>query len=52
MSQQELAIKSKLHHNYISDLERGTRNVSLKAIYALAKTLNLSLEEVFKNMEE
>lgn len=39
MSQEELAFKSSLHRTYISDVERGYRNISLKNIEKIAKAL-------------
>lgn len=48
MSQEELALKSGLHRNYICDLERGARNVSLKAIEQLALGLGVSISTLFE----
>ena len=49
ISQDELAYRSGLHRNYISDVERGTRDISLKAIYKIARGLNVSVEALFIN---
>lgn len=46
MSQEELAFESGLHRTYISDIERGTRNVSIRNIEKIAKALNVSLKEI------
>ncbi|AHB35915.1 helix-turn-helix domain-containing protein [Spiroplasma apis] len=48
MTQEELGFKSKLHRNYISDTERGKRNVSLKAIEKIAEGLGVNAIELFK----
>jgi len=47
LSQERLARKSGLHRTYISDIERGARNVSLKNIEKIAKALNISIIELF-----
>ena len=41
ISQEELGFRCHLSKNYISDVERGTRNVSLKAIDQFAKGLGI-----------
>lgn len=46
MSQEDLAFESELHRTYISDIERGARNVSIKNIEKIAKALNVSLKEL------
>ena len=43
-SQEELAHRSKLHRTYISSLERGRRNVSLKALEQLASAFSVPLK--------
>ena len=46
MSQENLAFESNLHRTYISDIERGLRNVSIKNIEKIAKALGVSLKEL------
>ena len=47
ISQEELADRAALHRTYISDVELGLRNVSLKSIAKLARALNLSVPSLF-----
>lgn len=44
MSQEELAFESGMKRSYVSDLERGTRNPSVKAVARLAKALKIEPE--------
>ena len=46
LSQEELAFETTLHRTYISDIERGSRNVSIKNIEKIAKALKVSLKEL------
>lgn len=43
VSQEELAERAGLHRTYISDVERGARNVSLESIEKLAYALEISV---------
>lgn len=47
ISQEELADRSGLHRTYISDVERGVRNLSLESIEKLARALDLSVSGLF-----
>lgn len=47
LSQERLGARSGLHRTYVSSVERGQRNVSLDAIYALAKGLAVPAGELF-----
>jgi len=47
-SQEELAGKSLLHRTYISDIERGERNVSIENVERIAKALNIDPSELLK----
>lgn len=47
LSQEELADRSKLHRNYISDVERGRRNLSLDALLKLSGGLGIQLRDLF-----
>jgi len=47
LSQEDLAFKSTIHRTYISEVERGRRNISIVNIAKIAKALNLSIKEFF-----
>ena len=47
-SQENLAFESDIHRTYLSSIERGERNPSLKNIEAIANALGLTLSELFK----
>ncbi|MGH8444402.1 MAG: helix-turn-helix domain-containing protein [Solimonas sp.] len=42
MTQEELAESSGLHQTYVSDVERGKRNVTLDVVARLAEALRVS----------
>ncbi len=46
VSQEELAFKAGLHRTYISDIERGTRNISLVNIEKISKALGVPMEKL------
>jgi transcriptional regulator with XRE-family HTH domain len=51
ISQEEFAEQAGLHRTYVSDLERGKRNVSLENVEKLAKALLLSISDLMKRVE-
>jgi CheY-like chemotaxis protein len=51
ISQEELAERAELHRTYVSDVERGTRNLSLESIERLARALEVSVSALFSNPE-
>ena len=48
ISQEELAFRCGLSKNYISDVERGTRNISLKSIEKIADGWAIRIKELFE----
>ena len=50
-SQEKLAEVVDLHRTYISGIERGTRNVSLRNIEKIAFALGLSVVELLSEYE-
>lgn len=48
ISQEELASRAGLHRTYISDIERGARNPSLKTLCRLAEALELTTSDLIK----
>ena len=51
ISQEKLADLCTLHRTYISDVELGKRNVSLENISKIAFALNISITELFEEVE-
>lgn len=41
MTQEQLALETEMERSYVSDLERGTRNPSVRAVGRLAKALDV-----------
>jgi len=50
-SQEELAYKTGLHRTYISDIERGNRNVSLENLKKIANAFGISLDVLLKGIK-
>lgn len=50
ISQEELAERAGLHRTYISDVERGARNVSLESIEKLARALQISVSALLSRV--
>lgn len=48
LSQEELGFRSGLHRTYISDIERGERNVSVVNVQKIAEVLGVSVSELFE----
>ena len=48
ISQEELAFRCGLSKNYISDVERGTRNISLRSIEKIADGFAINIKELFE----
>ena len=51
ISQEELAERAGLHRTYISDIERGCRNISVWNLQKIAGSLGVNLTEVFRSLE-
>jgi len=52
ISQEELAGRAGLHRTYISDIERGARNISIESIEKLAGALDSSISTLFIGARE
>lgn len=51
LTQEQLAQKSGLHRTYISDVERGGRNLGLLSLTAIARGLHLSVSHLTRGIE-
>jgi transcriptional regulator with XRE-family HTH domain len=47
LSQEELGGRAGLHRTYVTDIERGARNLSLKSIERLANALQAPIADLF-----
>ncbi|MCL5431904.1 MAG: helix-turn-helix domain-containing protein [Patescibacteria group bacterium] len=47
LSQEKLAELARLDYSYLNMIEAGKKNPSLKRIHKLARTLKVSLQELF-----
>jgi transcriptional regulator with XRE-family HTH domain len=51
LTQESLAEKAELDRTYISDVERGARNVSILSIARIAKALGMSISELSREID-
>jgi CheY-like chemotaxis protein len=47
ISQEELAERAELHRTYVSDVERGARNLSLESMTRIARALRIPVADLF-----
>jgi transcriptional regulator with XRE-family HTH domain len=51
LSQEELASRASVHRTYLSDIERGTRNITLGMLAQVANALNMTLASLARLAE-
>ncbi len=51
LSQEKFALKINMDRTYYSSVESGKRNISILNIEKIANGLNISLSELFKNIQ-
>ena len=52
MTQEQLGLDTEMERSYVSDLERGTRNPSVRAVERLAKALGVETHLLLMPLEE
>jgi len=52
LSQEDFADLCGLHRTYVGSIERGEKSVTIETGNKLARALNLSLQQLFQEMEE
>ena len=51
MSQEDLALESGINKNYLSDLERGSRNPTVVVLEKISLALGINLSTLFKGIQ-
>ncbi len=52
MTIEDLALEAEINRNYLSDLERGTRNPTVVVLNKIAKALDINLSTLFEGIVE
>lgn len=50
VSQEKLAEKADLHHNYIGEIERGEKAATIDTILKIAKALGIRARDLFDEL--
>lgn len=50
LSQEKLAEKSDLHHNYIGELERGEKAATIDSILKISKALGIKVRDLVNDL--
>ena len=48
LSQEQLAFKAGLHRAYIGQIERGEKNIGVRNLYKIAKSLGIKTQDLLK----
>lgn len=52
LSQEELAARAGVHRTYLSDIERGARNITITVLTRLADALDVRVSRLFRLTEQ
>lgn len=52
VSQEQLALTADIDRTYISDIEKGERNVSILTLKKIADALQVSMSQIIAQLEE
>jgi transcriptional regulator with XRE-family HTH domain len=52
LSQEELAARAGVHRTYLSDIERGARNITITVLARLADALEVKVSRLFRLTEQ
>lgn len=52
LSQEELAARAGVHRTYLSDIERGARNITITVLTRLAEALEVRVSRLFRLTEQ
>jgi transcriptional regulator with XRE-family HTH domain len=52
LSQEELASRAGVHRTYLSDIERGARNITITVLARLADALEVKVSRLFRLTEQ
>ena len=50
MSQEKLAEKADLHHNYIGELERGEKAATIDSLLKISKALKMRVSDLVRDI--
>lgn len=51
LSQEMLGERSELHTNYVGQIERGEKNLTIDSLLKISKGLEISLEQLFRGLD-
>lgn len=47
----DLAVEAGIHENYVSDLEKGQKEICLRTLQTIARAFDLTVADLLKNID-